>query len=481
MLAGSPRCIVVTAGLRTFSQNSTNHETWWIPVAVVRMGHRDLGSYTLAQPHGRSIYICRFRGRDPGTRVGVPWTSLSGGEIAGMDIQEQFLAFGLCLIFLVLVPFTMAGLALINAGLGRSRSASHAMTTALCVMGTAMLAYFAFGSAVQGGNTPPSNGFFFRGVAWGSPGALSVLLPMLGVSLASVVPLGAVSDRLRLGAACASTVLVAGLIDPLFLRAISKMVAVEDAGGSGFIQAVGGLTGLSIVWLLGPRQGKYPHSGMPAAIPAHNQVFVLFGCTLTWIGWLGLNSAGAMLRAGAHPERSILVVINTTFAAGAAALTSAITTRVRFRRPDASLVANGWMAGLVASSAGCATLKPATAIITGIVAGVIIVLSVEWFELHLKVDDPCGSVSVHAVGGIWGLLAAGIFAGNTGQMTAQIVAIATLLGFTLPLAYGLNWLLNRFLPYRVSPDGERQGLDLHELGADAYPEFVVHADELLQR
>jgi len=88
---------------------------------------------------------------------------------------------------------------------------------------------------------------------------------------------------------------------------------------------------------------------------------------------------------------------------------------------------------------------------------------------------------VHGVCGIWGLLAAGIFTGGPGQFTAQIVGIATLLGFIFPMTYGLNWLLNRFLPYRVSLDGERQGLDLHELGADAYPEFVVHADEFLQR
>ena len=142
-----------------------------------------------------------------------------------------------------------------------------------------------------------------------------------------------------------------------------------DSGGSGFINAVAGLTALSIAWLLGPRQGKYPTKGMPAAIPAHNGVYVLFGCLLAWVGWLGLNSAGAMLYTGLHPEGSVLVVINTTFAAAAGALTAAAVTRIRFRRPDASLIANGWMAGLVASSAGCAVLKPATAIISGIVAG----------------------------------------------------------------------------------------------------------------
>jgi Amt family ammonium transporter len=220
---------------------------------------------------------------------------------------------------------------------------------------------------------------------------------------------------------------------------------------------------------------------MPAAIPAHNAVYVLFGCMLAWVGWLGLNSAGAMLYAGSPPERSVLVVINTTFATVAAGLTAAAITRIRFRRPDASLIANGWMAGLVASSAGCATLKPATAILTGFVAGALVVFSVEWLEFGLKIDDPCGSISVHAVCGMWGLLAAGIFAGQPGQFMAQIVGIATLLGFIFPMSYGLNWLLNRVVPYRVSPDGERQGLDLHELGADAYPEFVVHADEFLQR
>jgi ammonium transporter, Amt family len=182
-----------------------------------------------------------------------------------------------------------------------------------------------------------------------------------------------------------------------------------------------------------------------------------------------------------QPERSVLVVINTTFAACAAALAAAATTRIRFRRPDASLIANGWMAGLVSSSAGCATLKPATTILTGLVAGLIVVLSVEMFELHLKVDDPCGSISVHAVCGIWGLLAAGIFSGSGAQFMAQLVGIATLLGLIFPMTYGLNWLLRRFIPYRVSLDGERQGLDLHELGADAYPEFVVHADEFMQR
>lgn len=414
------------------------------------------------------------------------------------DLQ---LSFGLCLIFILLVPFAIAGLALINTGLGRSRSAAQAMTSSLCVIAVAALIYFVWGFKVQGYVIPPQfigpaydalssePGLFLFGLSFGLP-SFAALLGTFAVGLASLIPLGAASDRLRLSAAGFSTIVLAGIGYPIFAHFASRAsfdlfykggVSFLDAGGSGFINAVGGLTALSIAWLLGPRLGKYPPKGMPAAIPAHNQVFVLFGCMLLWVGWLGLNSAGAMLYTGMRPEGAVLVVLNTTFAAAAAALTAAVVTRVRFRRPDASLIANGWIAGLVASSAGCAMLKPATAIITGIVAGVLVVSSVEWFELHFKVDDPCGSISVHGVCGIWGLLAVGIFSGSAGQLTAQVVGIATLLGLIFPMTYGLNWLLSRFVPYRVAPDGERQGLDLHELGADAYPEFVVHTDEFLQR
>src|SRR5215469_2358064 len=400
---------------------------------------------------------------------------------------------GLLLVCILLIPLAVAGLALINTGLGRSRSAAHAMTMSLCVVGLAILAYFFFGFSIQenGIATPlHHSGFLLPRGAFDSFAGAASLFGCLSAALASLIPLGATADRWRLGPALVSTLVLAGWTYPVFPRLVSDVLALGpgyhallDRGGSGFIHVTAGLSALSIAWLLGPRQGKYSPNGMPAAIPAHNGVFVLFGCMLAWVGWLGLNSAGAILYGGtgSEVEPSPLVMINTTFAACAAALASAATTRVRFRRPDASLIANGWMAGLVASSAGCATLKPATAILTGIVAGVMVVLSVELFELYLKVDDPCGSVSVHGVAGLWGLFAAGVFSGSLAQFMAQLVGIATLLGLIFPVTYGLNWLLSRFLPYRISIDGERQGLDLHELGADAYPEFVVHADEFLQR
>ena len=255
-----------------------------------------------------------------------------------------------------------------------------------------------------------------------------------------------------------------------------------DAGGAGCIQVTGGLTALSIAWILGPRRGKYAPSGMAAAIPGHHTVFVLLSCFLAWLGWCGLNSSGAMLFAGVAPGTLVLIAVNTMLSAGSSALAAAVITRARFGRPDASLCANGWVGGLVASSAGCAFMAPAVAALTGLVAGALVTLSVEWIDLYLGVDDPGGSVSVHAIAGVWGLLALGMFGRvQAAQWLAQLVGVATLFGFVLPVAYTANWLLNRFLPQRVSPEGEWQGMDLYELGAGAYPEFVIHREDFIQR
>ena len=422
-------------------------------------------------------------------------------------------AAALCLFSIVITPCAAAGIALVNAGLGRSRNAAHAMLSALCVLGIAAVVYCAIGFSWQGypglnahallvGGKPwdwiAAEPFFFRGVAFdNSPASLAALFGMFAAGLAALIPLGSGADRWKLGAACASAALLAGLVYPLFahwawgggwLTQLGRNYGLGrgfvDAGGSASIQAVGGLTALAVAWILGPRRGKYNEEHMPVAIPGHNAVFVLFGCILAWVGWSGLNCAGAVLFAG-PPVRAPLVVVNTTLGAVCASLAAAAITRARFGKPDASLCANGWVAGLVASSAACASVRPALAMLIGLVAGALVVFSVEWLEFHFTVDDPGGAVSVHALGGIWGVLAAGLFAqfpeAAPGQWLAQFVGIATLLGFVLPLAYALNWLLDRVYPQRVPPQGERQGLDLHELGAGAYPEFMSHNDDLWQR
>jgi len=433
-----------------------------------------------------------------------------------------------CLLFILLVPFAAAGLALMNVGLGRSRSAGHMMMSSLCVLAVSGLAYFVCGFAWQGtmGSSAHVITVFGKGWNWiaagpfffgklslgGSSASLTALFQVFCVGLAALIPLGSGADRWRLRASCLSTAALAAWTYPLFahwvwgggwLAQLGANYGIGhgfvDVGGAASIQVLGGLTALSVTWILGPRRGKYSADGMAPAIPGHNAVLVLFGCVLVLVGWIGLNSAGAILFTGAEPPEAALIAINTMLAASASALAAAFITKVRFGKPDASLTANGWVGGLVASSASCAFVTPAEAVVIGAVAGAVVTLAIEWLELRLEVDDPGGSVSVHAIGGIWGLLALGIFGqfprpvwnvagdalpaagGAAGQWLAQVIGIATLLGFVLPLTYGVNLLLNRFYAFRVSVEGERQGMDLHELGAGAYPEFVTHGDEFLPR
>jgi Amt family ammonium transporter len=241
-----------------------------------------------------------------------------------------------------------------------------------------------------------------------------------------------------------------------------------DAGGAGVIHAVGGLRALAITWILGPRQGKYEAHGM--AIPGHNMAMVLFGCGVTLAGFLGLDAAGAMLFAGAPVSGLPLIAINLMASASAAVLTAFCVTRIRYTKPDASICANGFVAGLVAISAACSLVPPAAAIAIGFVAGLMIPLSVEWLD-RLGFDDPSGAISVHGLGGLWAVLAVGVFVSRPGQWLAQLAMVSALLGFVLPVSYGLNLLLNRIYPQRINRDAERIGMDMCELGAGAYPEL----------
>jgi ammonium transporter, Amt family len=440
------------------------------------------------------------------------------------------IAMAVCAVSILLIPFAWAGLTLINAGLGRSRSAAHSMLSSLCVVSVAALAYFVCGFAWQGFAGGPAYQFTLAGQGWnwiaaelfffrrlpldGSPGSLAAIFGMLSVGLSALIPLGTGSDRWRLASISGSTALLAGFTFPIFahwtwgggwLAQLGANAGLGhgfvDPGGSGTIHAVGGLTALSLAWILGPRRGKYTVEGMPSAIPGHSSVLVMLGCIFCLIGWSGLNVAGAILFAGVQPGSAVLIEVNTALAAMSSCLTGLLITQARFGKPDASLSANSWVGGLVAISAGCGFVAPASAVLIDIVAGALVTCSVEWIELSLGVDDPTGAISAHGIGGIWGILAVAIFAripvatlplsagltinhagvSDSGQWVAQVVGVATLLGFVLPVTYCLNRVLNRFSSQRVGLEGERQGMDLYELGAGAYPEFLIHNEEFTQR
>jgi Amt family ammonium transporter len=409
----------------------------------------------------------------------------------------------ICMVCIFLVPLVGAGLALVNAGFGRGRSAAHSMLSAMCVFAVAVLVYFFIGFRFQGFIGEPAHLLSFGGRQWnligaerlmmrgvvfnGSALSLVACLQLFSVGIAAMIPLGAGSDRWRLSASCASAALLAGITYPIFAHWVwgggwlsqlgtqaSCGNGAIDAGGAGVIQAVGGITALSITWILGARHGKYEMSGM--AIPGHNMAFVLFGCMLTLIGFLGLDTAGAMLFAGATIGSIALIAVNNLVASSIALLTALIVTGLRYSKPDASITANGFVIGLVSISGACSLVSPAEAAAIGLVAGMLVPFAVEWLD-RLGFDDPSGSISVHAVGGVWGVIAAGGFVhARPGQWLAQAAMISALLGFVLPLAYCLNLLLNRIHPQRIHKDGERQGLDMCELGAGAYPELTPTKD-----
>ncbi|HEY2468385.1 MAG TPA: hypothetical protein VGI45_11190 [Terracidiphilus sp.] len=415
----------------------------------------------------------------------------------------------LCLVLIVLLPLAPAGLALLNCGLGRSRSAAQSLLGAICLAAVATVVYTTWGFSIEGFSVGQSRSFYLGGVAWNWVGAGSLFLrgvdgpalfaaafQVFAVSLATLIPWGSGADRWRLGTACASTVLLAGFVYPVFahwvwgggwLAQLDTMfhlgASFVDCGGAATLQALGGIVALVVVWVLGPRRGKFSREGPPGVIPAHHIVYVLLGCGLAVVGWLALNLLGAVLFAALSGSALLMTEVNTLLCASGALLSALLLTWVRFGKPDVSLSANAWIAGLVASSAVAALVPPGAALFTGVVAGGMSPLAVELLELHCGIDDPSGGIAVHGISGFWGLLVVGFESrgASAGQMIAQLVGIATLMGLILPVVYVLYWLLNRVIPFRTHPHGELIGMDLYELGSGAYPDFVTRTDEFSSR
>jgi len=414
--------------------------------------------------------------------------------------------FVLVLVLLLLAPLAIAGVALINTGLGRSRSAAQSLLGSLAVVAVAVIAFALAGATFTGSASGASHIFSLAGKPWnwlgegpvflsglGSAPAqtqLGLLFEFLAVAFAAIVPWGSGADRLRLTAGCVVAAVLGAVVFPLLAHWVwaggwLAQLGVNFSLGSGFldpagaatVHVLGGLSALAVAWVAGPRKGKFPQGGFATAMPGHNAVYILFGCLLALAGGMAFNVAGAILWVKAPLAALPVTAINTLLTASGAVMATFAVTRFRFGKPDASLCANGWLAGLVASSACAAIVSPVEALVVGVVAGIVTPLLVEVLELAVSIDDPSGAITVHAAGGLLGLIAAGIFAPQAGQLVAQLIGIAALLGLLLPLVYLLFRVINRFVPFRVDPDGERIGMDLHELGGGAYPEFVIHRDD----
>ena len=244
-----------------------------------------------------------------------------------------------------------------------------------------------------------------------------------------------------------------------------------DFAGSTVVHSVGGWCALAGAVVLGPRLGKYTKDGKIRPILGHNMPLAALGVFILWLGWFGFNP-GSTTTA----DKSIaMIFVNTNLAAAAGAVAAMIASWVKFGKPEVGMSLNGALAGLVGITAGCANVSPGSAIVIGLIAGVLVLFSVLFFD-KIRVDDPVGAISVHGVCGAWGTLAAGLF--NMGGTSAGIIGVQ-LLGigacflWTFPVAFAMFKLIDKTMGLRVSPEEETEGLDFSEHGGNAYPDFEV--------
>ena len=241
-------------------------------------------------------------------------------------------------------------------------------------------------------------------------------------------------------------------------------------------------------WMLGPRISKYDKNGKPHAIPGHNLTAGALGVFILWFCWFGFNGGSSLsLSTDATMTLTGLVCFNTNLAAAVATCVTMIFTWLRYGKPDVSMTLNGSLAGLVAITAGCDTVSPFGAFFIGFVAGILVVLSVEFFDKIAKVDDPVGAVSVHFANGVWGTIAVGLFStgsntahaglfygGGLAQLGTQLLGLVTVDIYVVVVMFVVFKLIDKFIGLRVPAEVEIDGLDIHEHGlASAYAGFSI--------
>jgi Amt family ammonium transporter len=271
-----------------------------------------------------------------------------------------------------------------------------------------------------------------------------------------------------------------------------------DFAGSGVVHSVGGITALAMGILIGPRIGKYNRDGSANAMPGHDITMVLLGCFILAFGWFGFNPGSTLGAALNGNLRISSVAVNTMLAGMAGSFSGMLYMWFRYGKPDASMTGNAFLAGLVAITAPSGFVNPMASVIIGLIAGVLVVFSCEFVEKVLKIDDPVGAISVHGANGIWGVIALGLFAdgksnyaggwngvpgsvtglfyGDPGQLVAQLIGVATLIGFVFTFSFVLNMIIEAVMGQRVTAEIELEGLDIPEMGALGYPEFVLKGD-----
>ncbi|MDP5229472.1 MAG: ammonium transporter [Cellulophaga sp.] len=313
---------------------------------------------------------------------------------------------------------------------------------------------------------------------------------MFAATAATIVS-GAVAERVKIGGFMIFTIIYVGLVYPIvgswqwgggFLSTLGNEVnaagelikegGFHDFAGSSLVHSVGGWAALIAVYLLGPRIGKFDENGKAQAIPGHNIPFAAAGVLILWLGWFGFNGGSVL---SADPEGTSLVLVTTSLAAAAGGVAAMLFAFILYKNLDLTMFLNGILGGLVGITAGADLMSPNEAIIIGIIAGIIIVLAVALID-KIKLDDPVGAIAVHLICGIWGTLAVGFFGAKAGgdQIVYQLIGIGVIGAFCCITAFIILFAIKKTVGIRVSKEEEVEGLDLHEHGMDAYPDFRMN-------
>jgi Amt family ammonium transporter len=391
------------------------------------------------------------------------------------------------LVAAVLVFFMQAGFAMVEAGFTRAKNAINIMMKNLMDFSTGSLAYWAIGFGLMFGVSKTgwfgTSGFFLSDFSPdGDPWVLAFwMFQVVFAATAATIVSGAMAERTKFTGYLIYSVLVSAFIYPIFGSwawgslfngsGWLEGLGFIDFAGSTVVHSVGGWAALAGAIVIGPRIGKYTKEGGVKAIMGHNIPLAALGVFILWVGWFGFNP-GSTTTA----DKSIaMIFVNTNLAAATGAILAMLTSWIKFGKPEVGMSLNGALAGLVAITAGCANVSPTSSIIIGAIAGVLVVLSVLFFD-KIKIDDPVGAISVHGVNGAWGTLAAGLFnmGGTTGTIIGvQLLGIGAAFVWTFTLAFIMFKVIDMTIGLRVTPEEEIQGLDFSEHGGNAYPDFEI--------
>jgi Amt family ammonium transporter len=346
-------------------------------------------------------------------------------------------------------------------------------------------------------------GFFLSGGTYDVGVFALFLFQMVFMDTAGTIPTGAMAERWKFSAFIVFGFFMSMLVYPIFANWVwgggwlSQLGAQfglghghVDFAGSSVVHMVGGVAALAGAIVIGPRIGKYSKTGESMPMPGHDIPMALAGTFILAFGWFGFNP-GSTLAGG--DLRIAVVATNTMLAGTGGAIAALFYVWKRLGKPDPSMLANGMLAGLVAITAPCAFVNSVSAVSIGAIAGVLVVESVLFIDRVLKIDDPVGAISVHGVCGAFGVLSVGLFAdgaygdgwngvpgavrglfyGDASQLAAQAVGTLTCLVWVFATFYAFFKVVDAVMGNRVSADVELEGLDIPEMGALAYPEFVL--------